>query len=146
MPFDGTRVIPEGWAAHHRPVAEATMTATVRLTHAAGDATPGQVDPTTGRRTGSEATHYFEGAARIQAQPSVGRDAVTGDQMVTTVGYLITLTLDGTSDAAVDDLVEVTAVDANGDPSLVGRVLQVEGVLRGSLAFERDLYCTDNLG
>lgn len=145
MPLPNTRVIPEGWSAHHRPVAEGGMTATVQVRHPGG--TPGEFDPVTGTRPNVPHAPHHTGQARIQVAPVFGGgEAVAGGQEITTVAYLVAIELDGSDECKVDDLVKVTAVDDNGDPALVGRTLTVTGVARGSLAWERDLVCTDDLG
>lgn len=137
-------VIPSGWSAHHRAVTEGAMTATVEARRPGG--TEGAMNPATGERTVTPFAPHYTGKARIQIVPMFGGDTETAGQQVTTAGYLVTVKLAGSDGWKVDDLVKVTAVDANGDPTLVGRELTVTVVARGSLAWERDLRCTDDLG
>lgn len=121
------------------------MTATVEGRRPGG--TTGPIDPVTGERTIVPFAPHYTGAARIQVVPIFGGgDAVSGGQEVTTVAYLVAVRLAESNQWKVDDLVKMTAVDANGDTTLVGRELTVTGMARGSLAWERDLVCTDDLG
>lgn len=146
MPLPNTRVIPAGWSAHHRPVVADTWTATVTLRRPGYQAGSDDFDPVTGTRTGTPHPVHFTGTARIQVQPILGGEDVAGDQEITTYGYLVAVDLATSGGTQVGDLVDVTAVDDNGDASLVGRTLTVTGVGRGSLVWERDLYAIDNLG
>jgi hypothetical protein len=144
MPLAGTRVIPSGWSDHHRPVVAGTRTGTVAWRKPAG--TKGAFNGATGTQAATPATAYFTGSARIQALAEAGATSETGGQQVTITGYLVTVAWDATDQFEVDDLGEVAAVDANGDPGLVGKTLIVKSVARGSLVWERDLYCTLDLG
>lgn len=142
MPLEGSRVIPAGWVEHHRPVAEATFVgAKIRLRDPAGD-TQGEWDDDTGTYPTVKATPYFDGPCRVQQQkqPQVGS---TGQQRITSHDYLIAVPITVTT-VAVGHVGEVYECDA--DPSLVGRPLKVTDVLRGSLAWERDLIAIDQLG
>lgn len=139
-------VVPPDWAAHHRPVSAGAMTATVEIRPAGG--TPGAFNDTTGKRDPATpfAAHYT-GPARIQPQPVLGtQQTISGGQEISSLTYLVAIELAGADGCKVGDLVKVTAVDDNGDPTLVDRTLTVEGVARGSLSWERDLVCTDDLG
>lgn len=104
-----------------------------------------------GQGTWNEATGTFDPPARVvlhtdvpcrvqqQRQP---QEANTAGQSVTTHDYLVPVPVDVLN-------VEVghqVRIDVNpDDPSLVGRRLIVTDVLRGSLAWERDLVCIDRL-
>lgn len=149
MPFPNHRVIPAGWSAHHRPVVNDTFGATIAVRRPGG--TPGEFDPETGQTTTTPHDAHYTGGARIQVLPALDQERVTGDQEVTTLGYRVAVAHDAAVEPAdgtsvVGCLVLVTAVDANGDASLVGRTLTVESLERGSLAWERDLIVTDRLG
>lgn len=147
MPRPGSHVIHLDWARHHRPVAAATHTATVAIRRPGG--TPGVFDPDTGRTPVEPFTSHHSGTARIQVLTAAEQETLVGGQEVTTLGYRVTVDHDaatGAVDFAVNDLVDVTAVDDNGDPTLVGRTLTVVAVARGSLAWERVLAATDDLG
>jgi hypothetical protein len=136
----GTPVIPPGWQQAHGAVAAKTMTATVDLRK------PGSTTGFADRRTTytPNAPYATDQAARVQAQTS--RAVQPGEELqaeegLQVAGYLVTLTLarDVTEEPATGDLVDVTASD---DPLLTGRTLKVSDIARGSLRFERDLFCT----
>lgn len=137
-------VIPADWAAHHRPVAAGGMTATIAIRLPGG--TP-SFNEETGQTTTTPFAPYLSGRARIQVAPVFGGgETVAGGQEITTVSYLVALELEGSDAIAVNHLVDVMGVDDNGGTDLVGRTLKVESVARGSLLFERDLVCIDDLG
>jgi len=141
----GTRVIPADWSATHRPVTAKTMTATCSIRHPGG--TPGEFDPETGTTpVVPYPPHAPALSTRIQVLSLQDQEAIAGDEQVSTVAYLVTIDATAAAELALDDLVKVDTVDANGDPTLVGRELSVDSLTRGSLVWERDLICTDNLG
>lgn len=143
MPFPSSRVTPAAWEAHHRPVAEGTFTARCTI-DAAGE----------GPGTWNDTTNEYDPPARIvlhtnvpcrvqqQKQPQVSD---VGTQQVTTHDYLVCVPISIT-DAAEGQCVTVNGGDSTLDPSLIGRPLVVTDVQRGSLLWERDLICIDNLG
>lgn len=123
------------------------MTATVSFRHPGG--TPGTFDPDTGKTPVVPYPPYYTGPSRIQAMSTTAQQALSAEEQIARLSYLVTVPWDGAGgpdDFAVDDLAHVDAVDANGDPTLVDRELTLTSVVRGSLTFERDLICTDELG
>lgn len=77
--------------------------------------------------------------ARIQPLAARGRDVVqSADETVTIPGYLVVV--DAGQDPETGHTVKVTKCP--DDETLVGRVLHVDQVARGSEIFERDLFCT----
>ena len=136
------RVIPDDWSAHHRPVANSTHGATVTLRRPGG--TPGEFDPETGTYATEPYAPYFTGPARVQVLSVGTAEQLAAEQQVSTLGYAVMLD-HAVDDMQLTDLVAVTAVDGNGDPWLVGRVLTVASIEGGSLHWERRLVCTDNL-
>lgn len=124
-----------------------TRTAQCGLRHPG--AASGAFDPATGTYPGTPNAAYWTGTARIQAAPVFGggeRDAA--GEPITTVAYLVAVDLD--ADDPVDqiragDLLDLTSLDGNGDQTLAGRTLTVQSIARGSLAWERDLVCVDQL-
>lgn len=142
MPFPRTRVIPVGWAKHHRPAAEGTMTARVRFRDPEQDE-EGPFDNSTGTRPVVKADPYLDTWCRAQQQkqPQV---ATTGEQRVSTHDYLIAVPIAGTTVLAVGHVGVI--YECPDDPSLVGREIKVTDVQRGSLMWERDLICIDHLG
>lgn len=137
MPLEGSRVIPSGWEAHHRPVLETTWTATVTFRRLTG--TPVH-DPATGS-TSQESTVVYAGPCRIQNNETTSAGSmVAGAQKITSHDYQVSGPVE--MNLKVDD---VGTVDSANDPTLVGRELTVTDVQRGSLLFQRDVICTDNL-
>lgn len=147
MPRPGTAVIPHGWAAHHRPVTTAAMTATCSLTHPGG--TGKTFDPTTGTTSDTPNTAYVT-SAPCAVMSAAGPDAARlfGEQLASTLSLVVKVdwTAAGSASVKVDDVLVVTAVDDNGDPTLVNRSLRVAGVARSSVAWERLLGCVDMQG
>lgn len=137
-------VIPVDWSAHHRGIVEATFTGECEIRRPGG--TPGVFDPVTGTTPVTPHPVHYAGGCRVQVLPALEQEAVTGGQEVTTLGYRITVAYDAAAQLAVDDLIKLTALDDNGDPTLVGRTLKVRSFARGTLAWERDIYATDSLG
>jgi hypothetical protein len=143
MPRPGSRVIPVGWEAHHRPVAEGTMTARCRITRAgAGQGTwndtTKQYDPPTRQVV------YETLACRVQ-ELSMPRVQEAGQQRVSSRDYRVVVPITAAA-VLINDWVEVTGGDPTLDPSLIGRHLVITDVQRGSLTWERDLVAIDNLG
>ena len=137
MPLEGSRVIPSGWEAHHRPVLETTRSATVTFRRFSG---PPVHDPDTGS-TSRPKVVVFSGKVRLQHHEttSAGSTVAAGEK-VTSHDYQVS----GPVEMAlkVDD---VGTVDACDDATFVGRVLIVTDIQRGSYLFERTVICTDNL-
>lgn len=126
MPLKGTRVIPAGWAEHHRPTTDSAKTATVDLRHKRTTRDP-------------ETPYATDLPARIQVQDAQGwqREVVT--DTVTVRGYLVSLP-GATNGVQIGDSVDVKTCH---DPDLiVGKTLLVRDVIRGSERFDRDLFCT----
>lgn len=137
------RVIPAGWQAAHRPTAESTMTGVCRIHTADGPPEYPSQTPTPGAL-------YADGVpCRIQQQ--VGeRDAEAATQQVHTRDYLVTVPLALFPDVPVTDTGPYLTLTGylpghDGDPTLVGRALKVTSIQRGTLLWERDLVCTDDL-
>lgn len=128
-----TRVIPPGWEAHHRPVAEGAMTTTGRLLRP--DET-GTRDPVSGRTTFAEPAVVWVGRAQVGANS--GSPTVQADRVVTVGSYLLELPAD-TPLPRVRDVWEV--VTCAGDPSLPGARLRVVDVPRSGLSWQRNVGC-----
>lgn len=140
----GTPVMPADWSAGHRPVVEAAFTASCEIRHPGGSST--SIDPVTGQTVRTPFPAHYAGPCSVEILHALEQEALTGDQQVTTLGYRVTITFDAAPQLRVDDLVKITAVDDNGDPTLVGQALKVQSFARGSLAWERDINCVDDLG
>lgn len=145
MPLDGSRVIPAGWEAHHRPVAESTFTARCRITRAGS-----------GQGTWNESRKQYDPPARevvyetlpcrVQqlTLPNVYDSAL---QKVSTHDYRVSVPISAVA-VLLDDWIEIVSGDDTLDPTLLddGRHLTITDVQRGSLMWERDLVAIDNLG
>ena len=140
MPFPGSKVIPSGWSAHHQPVAEGTMTGACTIRDPKATVT-GPFDPDTGTFPKAPAPPYYTGACRAQQQRQP-QEATTGGEEITTHDYLVPVPASVTG-VKLGHVVKITAAV---DASLVGRVLQVTDIQRGSEIWERDLICIDHLG
>lgn len=146
----GTRVIPVAWADQHRPVVEGdtgVLTCTVAWRRPGG--AEGEFNPASlSKSTTPNAAHYI-GKADVQLLPQLMQERLVGDDdQVVMVGYRVTVVHDAGTDGVdfmVGDIGTVTAVDGNGDVSLVGKVLTVRAIERPSHGWERYLLCTERL-
>lgn len=137
MPLQGHRVIPVGWEAHHRPVLETTWTATITFRRFVGEP---MFNPATGSTTRASLVVY-SGPCRIQHHETTSAGStVAAGQEITSHDYQVSGPVE--MDLKVDD---VGTVDAANDPTFIGRGLRVIDIQRGSLLFQRDVICTDNL-
>lgn len=138
MPIPGTSVLHPDFQAHHAPVAEAGMTATVDI----GDPDqPGTetYDRATGQTTLVPGTPVHSAVpARVQPLTGGGARVVAG-QDVLTPPYLVAIPARFTADE--NWVVVVRACD--DDAALVGRRLTVRRVAYASTRLERDLFCDD---
>lgn len=105
------------------------------------DTTVGNFDPATGTYPRTPAAPYFTGACRAQQQRQP-QEASTGGEEISNHDYLVTVPASVVS-VEIGHVVKVTAAV---DASLVGRVLQITDVQRGTEIWERDLICIDWLG
>lgn len=138
--LSGTRVIPKGWEAHHRPVAESTMTGRADLFGTEGPAEYGQWD------TSSPDALARDIPVRVQRFYGDNRVEAPGE-LLDVRQFLVTMPLSrwpaGQSVTDAGPFLRVTgyAPGHAGDPELVGRRLRVTSVTRGTLVWERDLTC-----
>lgn len=145
MPLENSRVIPAGWEAHHRPVAEATFTARCRITRTgAGQGTWNesrkQYDPP------ARVTVYETLPCRVQ-QLTLPNVYDTALQKVSTHDYRVSVPI-AVAAVLIDDWIEIVGGDDTLDQTLLDpdRHLVITDVQRGSLMWERDLIAIDNLG
>lgn len=134
MPLPNTRVIPDGWEAHHRPVPASASTATITITRPAG---AGTWDPDTGDVTNPDPGVVYEGPARVQARTGPENPDAAG-QITTIREYLVSVP-DASAAPRQGDRVTVTAC---ADQLLLARTLTVLDVVRGSLTWDRPLICS----
>ncbi|RCK68271.1 hypothetical protein DT076_16615 [Desertihabitans brevis] len=137
----GFQVIPDGWEAHHTPTAAGQATGRGRLVRR-GDLV---FDPATNTQTHTWEQVWPADAEdtpiRVQQLNRTRTDDVA-DQEITDHDYRVMFPR-GCDAAEVGLYVEVTAAS---DGQLVGQRLRVTDVLLGTLRWQRDLICTDDVG
>lgn len=131
----GTEVIPTGWAAGHQAAADGTKTARVALRLPGTTSRWDEASQST--VTEPYAPYASDVPARVQALANDARVITAAEQTVTVTGYLIAVPADLAPQRG-----HIVTVSGSGDPLLDGRELKVDDVVRGSLRFERDLYCS----
>ena len=131
-----TQVIPAGWAAHHRPVADATMTEPCTIGRISTGPAP---YPKPFGWTGEELIHTT--ACRVQELNREG-GGTPGEQPTTERQYLIPVPLVNTEGVPLPDL----RAGERGDViHAIGRQFRIVNIMFGSLEWERDLLCVDNV-
>jgi hypothetical protein len=96
-------------------------------------------DPATGS-TSQPRTTVYSGPCRIQEHQARVHAVDVAAEQITTHAYQVSLPVE--ADLQKND---VGTVNACNDPTFVGRELLVEDIQRGSLLFQRDVICIDNL-
>lgn len=139
MPRPGSRVIPDGWEAHHQPTAEATMTAECVITRPSSAQAGRVFDEVTGRTTYPTPAQVYAGPCRLQRADVQALPVPVGQKPTTLRRYDLALPL-AAARVQVDDLVTMTAAT---DPDTVGRRLRVIDVRAGSLVWQQDLVCEE---
>lgn len=131
----GTAVIPADWAATHAVPAQKTMvgaTASLRK--------PGTVqdwsDDLEQMVAVPKTPYAVDQPCRALALSQVATEAVTAEDPETVADYLIVVP--AALAPAEKDLITITCPT---DPLLDGRVLEIQQVIRGSVRWERDLFC-----
>jgi hypothetical protein len=134
-------VIPANWEESHAVVVGKTFTADV-IVWAAADDSP-SINADLSYSTASD-TQLYDDTARIQVLNIGDSSKVFGEEYQSKAGYLVVIDREADSDIDRGCVVEVTK---SSDPSLLeaGRRLAVARVDRGSLRWERDLYCVDTV-
>ena len=134
MPFDGTRMIPTGWSAHHAAVLLTSFNAAVTIGYRAGTT----YDEATDETSSTWSTEHA-GGARIQRLEGEGA-VEAGGQTLTGQPYLVEV------DASCPVIVRgarVRITQAPNDVSAIGEDLWVVSAPLGSERFTRSLYCSD---
>jgi hypothetical protein len=134
MPLPGTRVIPDGWSAHHRPTATGTMTGRCTIRRTAGEGTTGA----DGTWTPDAGADVYDGPCRLQAL-SNERVEVAGETQDTVRRYLVVIEHDA-DHVEIGDEVEITAAK---DAQAVGMTLRIVDVRYGTEQWERDLIAEE---
>lgn len=133
----GTEVIPADWAATHQPPARKTMvgaTATLRVPGTVQDWSPALEQMVAVPKT----PYAVDQPCRVQVLAQRANvDVTSAEDTVAVTRYLVVIPVE--VETAEKDLVTITCP---ADPKLNGRVLEVQQVVRGSLRWERDLFCT----
>lgn len=122
--------------ARGQAFAEQQMTDTATITGPAGTPT---FNATTGAYTPSPGATLYTGKCRVKPQNVVDRTVQAGERPVHIWPYVVSVPMTATG-IPVDATVTVTA---SADPDLVGQVLTVKDVARGTSVTARRLGCTD---
>ena len=130
-----TKVIPNGWAAHHRPVATSTMTAPCTIGRISAGPPP---YPKPEGWTGEALTHTT--VCRVQELKREG-GGVPGEQPTTERQYLVPVPL---TNAEGEPLPDLRSGERGDIIHALGRQLRIVNIMFGSQEFERDLICVDN--
>lgn len=131
----GSRVIPTGWAAAHRPTIETSLNGAVAIRDP--DDFTQTWDTGLKQNVSTHAAPYYTGPARIQQLQQAADRVVSADDPEQVADYLVVITAD--QDVAENHRVRVTTAD---DTQLEGREMQVVRVVLGTERWERDLFCT----
>lgn len=130
-PFPSWSVIPDGWAAHHRPTTNSTMQTAAQIIRVTGP------EPYP-RPPGWQAHEVlWETKVRVQALDNATRESDAGEQLSTIRRYLVTAPVEGAP---------AIRLGATADQVLVlGRRLRVVDIAPGTYLWEVDLICEENL-
>lgn len=134
------RAVPATWGADHAAVAASTRNATGTLRRPANGDDASGWDPTTRTTTpATEASYAAHVTARIQSMVTNRADnaRIVAEDTIITASYLVAVD----HDVAATEGDEFTVETCRGDLPLVGRILRVDHVVRGTDRAERDLYC-----
>lgn len=136
-PLPGWKIIPPLWAEEHRPTAEATFTAQIAFYHS------GEPEPWPLPEGWVGQTPFYTTKCRVQQLNREG-SAVAADQPVNLHDYLVVVSVDSPPIVGGERGDYGIILDSS-DSLLEGRRLDVRDVQHGSLMWERDLICVDNL-
>jgi hypothetical protein len=133
-----THVVSPLFEQHHRPVSTDAMPAECVIT--VPSSTP-VWDDAAGKSVYPEPTQIYPGPSDVDGRCRVHRvsdatAATIGDRTLALAAYIVTIP-PGSHLVPVNALVTITRCD--GDPDLVGAVLQVQGARRSALTWERVL-------
>lgn len=137
----GTTVVPPNWETDHATVVAKTLTAVVEIRPRAS--MPATINDDLSYTPAASPAPAYSGRARIQVLNGEESVKVLGEQVRATVAYLVVID----RSAGPIERGHMVKVLAASDPTLLepGRRLVVERLDRGSLRWERDLYCIDEL-
>jgi len=126
-----TSIIPNGWVEHHRPVADAIMTSPGTIHRVTAGPAPYPMPP---GWTGETLLHT--GMFRVQQLNREG-GGTPGEQPTRERQYRITTTVIGLPALQAGERGDIIRAE--------GREFRVQQVLFGSLLWETDIICTDNM-
>lgn len=133
-----TRLIHKRFEQHHHRTAEGQLTAECVITRPASGPTPPVFDEITGRSILPKPAEVYAGPCRLQREPIFEAQRDVADRTTIADGYRLILPASA-AEVRVNDLITMTACD--GDPDLVGKLLHVTNVYRGSITWQRDIRC-----
>ena len=133
----GTQVIPKGWSADHAPVVAGSWNATCLISPPAGGTVAVAADLSVTVTGAPVPVGPF--GCRVQQLNSQEAVQVVADQKITGAPYLVVV--DATTVVALNSTV---TIDNANDVDLVGRVMTVVKIGRGSELWERDLFCVED--
>lgn len=126
-PFPTTKVIPDGWAEHHRPVAKGTMQTPATFFRPTGPAPYPRPPAWNGLTT------LWMTPVRVQSLNVAAPSAEAGEQTVTVHRYLVTTPVGG------------PALQVGDQVHTLGRRLRITDINPGSYLWEQDLTVEENL-
>lgn len=135
----GTRVIPKAWEESHRPVIDRTLSGRCTIT-APSQPSDLQVKADLSYEDRDPVAPAFDGPFRAQQLNAKESAGLVGDQEQITAGYLVVVQAD--ADVVVRSTLRIREAT---DATFVGRRLIVRKIARGSLLWERDLWCVEDL-
>lgn len=130
-PLPGTSVFPKGWAEHHRPTANSSMTEPCVVKRVSAGPPPYPMPP---GYTGAVDLHTT--VCRVQSLNREG-GGTPGEQPTTERQYLVTLPVIGAPAFRAGERGDVVHT--------LGRQFRIVNIMFGSQLWEIDLVCVDNL-
>lgn len=135
---------PAAWAGAGLVVeAGDVWTATCTIRHPGG--VRGAFDSSTGTYPTTPNTPHYSGECRVEILQGADGTVEAAGEILTSIGYLVVVDLDTSTEVQVGDVVTLEGPFVNGDPALVNRSFQVKAFSRGAMPWQRNLICTDFL-
>lgn len=130
-PLPNTRVIPDGWAEHHRPTANGTMTEPCTFVRVSDGPPPYPKPP-----GWTAEAPFHETVCRVQELKREG-GSVPADQPTTERQYLVTIPVIGAPAFRAGERGDIIRT--------IGREFRIASIMFGTILWELDLICVDNL-
>jgi hypothetical protein len=134
----GTRAIQDDYGERHAPAANQTQTSVCEIR---GPDVLGTFDPNTGAYNVVPGPLRYRGSCRVVPVPPSKMAGLVTEQMLPAQGYQVSID-HAASNVLIHDRVTITESE---DAQLIGQVLPVVVVLKGSMRLTRDLICIDDL-